>query len=277
MESLTTARLRTRRGVVEVTVVLGIYILFWAVAAYSGQTTMSVDIINPPDGMGFRSSPVDLIARTTVRGVPVSDATARFTIHWTRGEVNVDTPIDKDGFARLLLPASSGNYTWHITAIKEGYPKIVSQWSSFSIELTLTVDAISPNPRILAVSPVDFKAKVTDAKGRPVESANVTFYVDSANVGSSLTGRNGIAKLSSQILSGSHMWFASTSKDGEGGISDPILFIVGELASHATGSLVFASSRQICGDDVEGTMDQNNPLPTHACASARRSRWGPFN
>jgi hypothetical protein len=189
--------------------------------------------------------------------------------------VNVDTPIDKDGFARLLLPASSGNYTWHITAIKEGYPKIVSQWSSFSIELTLTVDAISPNPRILAVSPVDFKAKVTDAKGRPVESANVTFYVDSANVGSSLTGRNGIAKLSSQILSGSHMWFASASKDTEGGISDPTLFIAGELASHATADFVLSSPRQVSRHDPESTIDQNNRcLPVSVPTQSRSPGLG---
>jgi hypothetical protein len=79
--------------------------------------------------------------------------------------------------------------------------------------------------------------KVTDVNGRPVESANATFYVDSIAVGWSLGPANGIAKLSSPVAIGRHMWFASANKDNQGGLSDPIEFTVGELASLTIGDM----------------------------------------
>jgi hypothetical protein len=68
-------------------------------------------------------------------------------------------------------------------------------------------------------------------KGHLVQSANVTFYVDSIVIGSSLTNQNGIAQLSKALTMGRHSWFASASKEGEGGISEPTLFVVGQLTS----------------------------------------------
>jgi hypothetical protein len=228
--------------------VVGVYILFLAVGVYSGQTTMSVDIIGPPDRMQLHTSPVQLVARVTVRGAPVSYAKARFTIaSSTIGSSDTDTDIDKDGIARLLVPTSSGNYTWHVAAVKDGYPTIVSRFGSFSIMLSLVVDGIQPSSSILAVSPVGFKARVSDSKGHPVESANVTFYLDFEEVGSNLTDQNGIARLTAPALSGRHIWFASATKEGEGGISDPIQFIVGQLGSLAKGDFdAFESSPQVC-------------------------------
>jgi hypothetical protein len=233
-------------------VVVGVYILFLAVGVYSGQTTMSVDIIGPPDGTQFHYSPVQLVARVTVRGVPVSNAKARFTIaSSTIGESSTDTDIDKEGIARQLVPASSGNYTWRVAAVKDGYPTIVSRSGSFSIMLSLVVDGIQPSSSVLAVSPVGFKVKVSDSKGQPVESANVTFYLDFEEVGSNLTNQNGIARLTAAALSGRHIWFASATKQGEGGISDPIQFIVGQLASLAKGDFAaFESSSQVCWNTI---------------------------
>ena len=77
--------------------------------------------------------------------------------------------------------------------------------------------------------------------GRPVQSANVTFYVDSTMIGSNLTGQNGIAQLSKALTMGRHTWFASASKEGEGGISDTTVFVVGQLASLVTGDPVCES------------------------------------
>jgi hypothetical protein len=231
-------------------VVVGVYILFLAVGVYSGQTTMSVDIIGPPDGMQLHTSPVQLVARVTVRGMPVSNAEARFTVDAsTVGESNTD--IDEDGIARLLVPAAPGNYTWHVTAVKDGYPTIVSRSGSFSVTLSLVVDGLQPSSSILAVSPVGFKVKVSDSTGHPVESANVTFYLDFKDVGSSLTNQNGIARLTATALSGMHMWFASASKEGEGGISGPIQFVVGQLESLVKSDFDgLESSSRVCWNNI---------------------------
>jgi hypothetical protein len=227
------ALLRTpSKKVVEVVAVLGAYVLFFAVGVYSGQTTMSVEIIDPLDGMQLHTSPVELVARVTIRGAPVTDAQARFTIlSGSRGEFDVNAVTDSYGVTRLVLPVPSGNYTWHVSARKEGYPTIASSSSTFSMKLSLVVDGILPSTFILAVSPVNFVAKVTDMSSRPVESANVTFYVDSTVVGSNLTRANGIAKLSTPIDLGIHTWFASATKNGEGGLSAATMFVVGQLAS----------------------------------------------
>jgi hypothetical protein len=217
---------------VEVAVVLAVYILFLAVGVGSGQMTMTVDIVSPPDGASLRRSPVELAARIAVRGVPSANATASFSvIFWEGARWDFETISDADGIARFTVPASSGNYTWHATATKAGYPTITSHSSSFSINLTLIVEGISPSTFRLAVSPVEFKARVTDMKDQLVESANVTFYVDATNIGSSMTAMNGIAKVSRPLESGIHTWFASATKDEEGGISGPTMFRAGELAS----------------------------------------------
>jgi hypothetical protein len=212
--------------------VVGVYIMFLLVGVYSGQTTMSVDIISPPDGIAFRSSPVELIARVTIRGVPLANVTTTFTVfRSTTGQTETETMTDSHGIARLTFLAVSGNYSWQATAMREGYPTIVSPSRNFSVKLLLVVEPLLPSTFILAVSPVAFKARVTDMKGHLVQSANVTFYVDSIMIGSSLTGQNGIAQLSKDLTMGRHTWFASASKEGEGGISDITLFIVGQLAS----------------------------------------------
>jgi hypothetical protein len=67
--------------------------------------------------------------------------------------------------------------------------------------------------------------------GGLVQAANVTFYVDSMIIGSSLTDQNGIAQVSKALTTGRHTWFASADMEGEGGISDMTLFVVGQLAS----------------------------------------------
>jgi hypothetical protein len=229
------------RRTIEVCAVVATYLLFLIVGLYSGQTTINVDIISPPDGAGLRSSPVELIARVTIRGTPLANAATTFTVsYWTMGQTETETTTDSDGMARLSVPAVSGNYSWDVTATREGYPTIVSRSSNFSVKLLLVVEPLLPSTFILAVSPVAFKARVTD-KGQPVQSANVTFYVDLTMIGSNLTGQNGIAQLSKSLAMGRHFWFASATKEGQGGISDTTLFVVGQLSSLVTSDSVWGS------------------------------------
>jgi hypothetical protein len=75
----------------------------------------------------------------------------------------------------------------------------------------------------------------------------VTFYVDSAMIGSNLTDQSGIAQLSKGLPSGRHTWFASADREGEGGISSTTLFVVGQLAS-----LVSGDSYEFLGPGVQG-------------------------
>jgi hypothetical protein len=234
---------------VEGVAVIGVYLLFLAVGAYSGQTTMSIDLVNPPDGSKSQSSPVELVARVTVRGEPLSDVSLTFTIGYSGSyEVNFDIDTDTQGMAKLTLPARSGNYTWMVTAKKPGYPNIKSTWQSFSVTLSLTVDSLLPSSFILALSPVNFKVRVTKAGGSPVESANVTFYLDSRKVGSTLTDTHGIARLSSPAEPARHTWFASATKDDEGGISDITTFVVGSTLAFTTGD----SNSQSYGSQFPG-------------------------
>jgi hypothetical protein len=226
----------SRKKTVEVCAVAAVYFLFVVVGVYSGQTVMSVDIIAPADGLRFRSSPVELVARVALRGVPLVDVIARFTIHSGREDGwSTDTVTDSNGLARLVIPAPSGNYSWSVSAIKEGYPTIASRSSKFSITLSLVVYALLPSSSIVAISPVNFKARVTDMNGHMAGSANVTFYLDSEPIGSSLAGPNGIAMLSSPVAPGMHVWFAYANDNGEGGISAPVDFLVAQLASLGTG------------------------------------------
>ena len=237
------ARARTlNRRTIEVAAVVAIYILFVIVGVYGGQTTMNVDMIGPADGAKLPSSPVEFVAKVTIRGAPVANVTTIFNVQYrTVGETDTESKTDNEGIARLLFPAVSGNYSWHVTATGEGYPKIVSGSRIFSVELLFVVEPLSPSTFILAVSPVNFKARVTGMDGSVIRSANVTFYVDSMMIGSNLTGQNGIAQVSKALTMGRHTWFASADKEGEGGISDFTLFIVGQLASIVTGDSIYES------------------------------------
>lgn len=240
------ARKRTpSRRTIEVGAVVTIYVLFVILGVYGGQTTMNVDMIGPSDGAKLRSSPVKLVARVTIRGAPVTNITTMFTVeYWRVGRTDTESKTDSEGIARLLLPAKPGNYSWHVAAMREGYPTIVSSSQSFSVNLSLVVEPLLPSTFVLAVSPVGFKARVTDMKGHPLQSANVTFYVDSIMIGSNLTGQDGVARLSKALTMGRHTWFASAGKEGEGGISDMTPFVVGQLASLMTGHSASLSDPQ---------------------------------
>lgn len=220
---------------IEVGSVVAIFVLFAIVGVYGGQTTMNIDAIGPPDGAELRSSPVELIVRVTIKGAPVTNATMTFSVeHQTAGPTETEKKTDNEGVARLLIAAMPGNYSWHVAATRKGYPTIVSNYRSFSVKLSLVVEPVLPSMFVLAASPVDFKARVTDMSGGPVESAGVTFYVDSMMIGSNLTDQNGIAQLSKPLTVGRHAWFASADKEGDGGISDMTIFVVGQLTSLET-------------------------------------------
>jgi hypothetical protein len=224
----------------EVSAVVATYILFVIAGVYGGQTIMNVDIVSPQDGVKLRLSPVELVVRVTLGGAPVKNATTIFTVaYWTVGRTDTQSMTDGDGIARLFFPAKPGNYSWEVAAISEGHPKIMSGSHSFSVSLTLVVEPLVPSTFILATSPVDFKARVTDMNGGPVQAANVTFYVDSTMIGANLTGQNGIAQLSKPVAAGKHTWFASSVKEGEGGISEMTVFVVGQLSSSVTGDIVY--------------------------------------
>jgi hypothetical protein len=238
------------RRTIEVCVVVATYALFLIVGVYGGQTRMSVELISPPNGTPLQLSPVELIARVTIRGVPVANVTAKFTVNYgTIGETETETKTDSEGIARLIVLAVSGSYSWYVTAMRQGYPTIASRSRDFSVKLLLAVEPLLPLTYILAISPVDFKARVTE-NGHPVQSANVTFYVDSRTVGSNLTRPDGIAQLSKVLTIGSHTWFASASKEGQGGISETTSFLVGQLASLATDSFCGSPgpAMQGCGE-----------------------------
>jgi len=238
-------RVPTRRTI-EVSVVLIVYALFLVVGVYGGQTTLNVDLISPRDKDALHSSPVRLTARVTIRGAPIANVKATFSvIGRTISQMDTDTTTDNNGIATVVIPVASGNYSWHVTATRGDYPKIVSESRDFSLKLSLVVETLVPSTFVLAVSPVDFKAKVTDLRGQTVQSANVTFYVDSIMIGSSLTGQNGVAEVSKALTNGMHRWYASAFREGEGGLSDLTLFVVGQLASLATGDSVSGSSLSV--------------------------------
>jgi hypothetical protein len=88
---------------------------------------MNVDIISPQDGTKLRLSPVELVARVTVGGVPVVNVTTMFTVeYWAVGRTDTEIKTDNEGIARVLLPATPGNYTWQVAAKREGYPRTMS-------------------------------------------------------------------------------------------------------------------------------------------------------
>jgi hypothetical protein len=224
-----------RSRMIEVGAVVVIYVLFAIVGVYGSQTTMNIDVIGPPDGAELRSSPVELIAKVTIGGAPVTNVTMTFTVELpTAGRTETERRTDNEGIAGLLLQAMPGDYTWHVAATRKGYPTIVSSSRRFSVKLSLVVEQLLPSMFINTASPVDFKARVTDMSGNPVQSANVAFYVDSMMIGSNFTDQNGIARLSKPLTTGRHVWFASADKDGEGGLSDMTIFVVGQLMSLET-------------------------------------------
>lgn len=224
--------------------VLGVYILFLLVGTYSGQKTFSVETFGPLDGAQLKCSPIELAARVTIRGNPVSDSTARFTLYHLGNSESFGILTGTTGMAELVLPVFSGNYTWEVAVMKTGYPKAVSGSASFSLELALIVDGLAPSPFILAISPVTFKARVSDVNGHSVASANVTFYVDSTAVGSNVTDPKGISKLSAPVAPGRHTWFASAC-DGQGGISQATPFLVGQAAALSSGGLGTAATSEL--------------------------------
>lgn len=217
--------------------VAAVYILFLIIGVYT-QTAASfdvvtVEILGPPDGIQLESSPVELAAIVSNQRGPMSNASAWITVLSLRtGEAEeLEAAADEDGIVRVLFPAQSGNYGWYVATRMEGYPTIVSRPRSFSTRLALIVDCLlqcsSKYPHLRFGGYLELQVMVTDTNGNPIESANVTFYVNSAQVYSTLTNPRGIATaVSDRIPPGKYVWFASASKDGEIGVSRLSTFVV---------------------------------------------------
>jgi len=213
-----------------------VYILF-LIAGLCTQTAATfdavrVEILGPPDGMQFQSSPVELAAIVTNQKDPPTNVSARITVlSLTTGEAEELTgATNEQGIVKVLFPAQSGEYAWYVATKMDGYPTIVSRPRSFSNRLTLIVDCLSPcsseYPLLLPSRYEDLQVMVTDIDGNPVESANVTFYVNSRQVYSTLTNPRGIATLFWDMIPGKYTWFASACKDGEVGASHLSTFVV---------------------------------------------------
>lgn len=215
---------------VEVAAVVAVYTLF-LIAGLGTQTVATFDavraeILTPADGMHFQSSPVELAAIFTNQKGPLINVTAAITVlTLATGEAQeLEGATNEDGIVKILFPAQSGEYSWYVATKMEGYPTIVSRPRSFSTRLALIVDCLHPcssnYPLVLHSRHLDSQVMVTDMNGNPVESANVTFYVNSTPVYSTLTDSRGIASLFwGNIPRGRYAWFASASKDGEVGAS----------------------------------------------------------
>jgi hypothetical protein len=218
-----------RRGC-EMAAIVAVYTLFLLIGLYT-QTASSfdavrVDIVSPLDGMQFRSSPVELAVIVTNRAGPLSNVSSTITVRsLTSGDtMELAGASNEDGIVKLLFPAQSGNYTWYVSTKMEGYPTMVSRPRNFSAKLTMIVDCLSPcssrNPLLLHSRYADLIVMVTDKNGDPVESANVTFYVNSMIIRSELTDPRGLATISwSGIPPGNYFWFAIASKGDEVGAS----------------------------------------------------------
>jgi hypothetical protein len=216
---------------IEVGAVVAVYILFLIVGLYTQIAAtfdvVAVEILAPPDGMQLQSSPVELAAILTNQEGPLSNASARITVLSLRtGESEELTgATNEHGIVRILFPAQSGEYSWYVATQMEGYPTIVSRPSSFfSTRLALIVDCLHPcshrYPLHLHDGYLDLQVMVTDMDGNPIESANVTFYINSTPVFLTLTNPRGIATLFVEgIPPGRYIWFASASKDGKAGAS----------------------------------------------------------
>jgi len=232
------ARLRgfDKKRLVEVAVVIVVYILFLAVGLHA-QTAATFDaitvgILGPPNGMQFQSSPVELDAIVRNEKGPLVNAIVIVTVlSLSTGETEMLTgAANEQGIVKVLFPAQSGEYAWYVATKVEGYPTIVSLPRSFSTRLTLIVDCLRPcsskYPVLLESGYEDLQVIVTDIDGKAVESANVTFYVNSRQVYQTLTNPQGIAKMYWETTPGKYAWFASACKDGEVGVSHLSTFVV---------------------------------------------------
>ena len=223
---------------VEVAAAVVVYSLFLIVGMYAQTASIfgevRLELLAPSDGMRFQSSPVELAAIVTNEKGPLFNVSATIrVVSLTTGEGDeLEASTNEDGIVRVLFPAQSGNYTWYVTTKTEGYPTIVSRPRSFSTSFsTLIVDCVRPcsskSPVPLSNRYLNLQVWVTEANGTPVESANVTFYVNSMVAYSQLTDPQGIATVFwSEIPPGSYTWFAIASKDGEVGASRLSTFVV---------------------------------------------------
>lgn len=215
---------------IEVAAVAAVYVLFLVGGLFT-QTTATFDpvtaeILGPPDGLQLQTSPVELAAIVTSQKGPLFNVSVRITVlSLTTGEADeLIGATNGNGIVRVPFPAQSGDYSWYVAAEMKGYPTIVSRPRTFSTRLALIVDCLHPcsykYPLGLRNGYLDLQVMVTDANGDPVESANVTFYLNSVQVYSTLTDPRGLATLfSDNIPPGRYVWFASASKDGEFGSS----------------------------------------------------------
>jgi len=218
-------------------VVAGVYIFFLIIGLCTQTAAtfdvVTVEILGPPDGIQLESSPVELAAIVSNQKGPMSNASTRITVLSLRtGEADeLEAAADEDGIVKVLFPAQSGDYSWYVATEMEGYPTIVSRPRSFSARLGLIVECLHPcsskYPTLRSGGYLDLQVMVTDTNGNPIESANVTFYVNSAQVHSTPTNLRGIATIfSDSIPPGKYVWFASASKDGEVGASRLSTFVV---------------------------------------------------
>lgn len=217
---------------VEVAAIVAVYVLLLIVGLYTQTAAtfdaVGVEIFSPPDGMQFQSSPVELAAIVANQKGPLSNVSVRITVlSLTTGKDEGLTGVtNEDGIVRVLFPAQSGRYAWYVATQMEGYPTIVSRPRSFSARLALNVLCLNPcsskhYPLLLPSGYLDLQVMVTDMNGNPVESANVTFYVNSMAVYSELSNPRGIATVSwNRIPPGDYTWFATASKGGEVGASN---------------------------------------------------------
>jgi hypothetical protein len=229
------ARLGRKR--VEVAAAVLVYSLFLIIAMYTQTAStfggVRLELLAPSDGMRFQSSPVELAAIVTNEKGPLFNVTATMRVlSLTTGEDDeLEAFTNEDGIVRVLFPAQSGNYTWYATTKTEGYPTVVSRPRTFSTRTTLIVDCLkscsSKNPFPLLRGYLNLQVMVAEPNGDPVESANVTFYVNSMAVSSQLTDPRGIATMFwSTIPPRTYTWFAKASKDGEVGVSRLSTFLV---------------------------------------------------
>jgi hypothetical protein len=221
---------------VELSTVVAVYAIFFIVGLYAQTACIErvrIDILGPPDGMQFQSSPVELTAILANQKGPLSNRSVTITVlSLVTGDAKELTgATGEDGVVRVLFPTQSANYSWYVATNIEGYPTIVSRPRSFSARVALNVLCLqlcsSKYPLLLHGRYSNLQVMVTDQKGDPVESANVTFYVNSMAVHSDLTDPRGMATAFwSTTLPGDYSWFATASKDSEVGASSLSSFVV---------------------------------------------------
>jgi hypothetical protein len=225
------------REPVEVAAVAAAYIFVLIVGlctqAAGTFDSVNVEVLGPPDGMQFQTSPVELAAIITSQTGTLPNAHTRIIVlSLATGETEeLAGTSGEDGIVRVLFPAHSGNYSWYVAADIEGYPTIVSRPRSFSTRLALIVDCLHPcssgPPLLIRKRNLDLQVMITDTDGNPVESANVTFYVNSTIVYHANSDLRGVATLFwNRIPPGTYTWFAIASKDGAFGASRLSTFVV---------------------------------------------------